>query len=270
MDANPIYNFLVTNLALILRIIIILIIAGIIFKLIRVFTNKIEKNLLARHIPEAHQARAVTLLHAASNLLFVLIAILVLLTIIATLGVDIGPIIASLGVVGLALSLGAQTIIKDFIGGVLILFENLYTVGDTIQVGTVTGTVEEITLRTTSVRDFQGKLFVIPNGDVRILSNNSRDWSLAYVDLNLALDADIEKAIDAMQSAVQYIKDDESINSLLLDGPHISGWNNMTDWSIQIRVSAKTPPGKSGDVTIAMRKYARESLQAASIPLAVH
>jgi moderate conductance mechanosensitive channel len=260
-------DFLITNTTLILRIAIILAIAAILIRLIYIAAARFEKHLLARHIPAEHQARAITLLHAGTNLLTVIIAVIVLLTVLASLGVNIGPIIASLGVVGLALSLGAQTIIKDYIGGILILFENLFSVGDTIQVGIVTGTVEEITLRTTSVRDYQGKLFIIPNGEVRILSNNSRDWSLAFVDLNLALDADIGNAIAAMQSAVQKTKDDESIKSYLLDEPKITGWNNLTDWAIQVRMSAKTPPGKAADVAIIMRKYALEAIQAAGIPL---
>ena len=99
--------------------------------------------------------------------------------------VDIVPLLAGAGVAGLAISLGAQTLIKDFIGGILVLVENQYSVGDVIEIGDVSGTVEKLTLRATYVRDVDGRLHVVPNGDVRIVSNVTRDWSRTLQELGV-------------------------------------------------------------------------------------
>jgi hypothetical protein len=104
------------------------------------------------------------------------------LMILSDFGVDLTPLIASVGIAGLALSLGAQTLIKDFIAGFLILFENHYVIGDTIQLENLTGKVERITLRATYVRDIKGFQYTIPNGEVRIVANLNKDWTRALVD----------------------------------------------------------------------------------------
>jgi small-conductance mechanosensitive channel len=107
------------------------------------------------------------------------IAVIALLMLLRTFGVDITPLLASVGVAGLAVSLGAQTLINDLIGGVLILIGNQYVVGDTIKVGDVSGAVERLTLRVTYIRDVNGSLFVVPNGEVRIVGNMTKEWSRA-------------------------------------------------------------------------------------------
>ena len=109
-----------------------------------------------------------------------------LLMLLSTFGVDITPLLASVGVAGLAVSLGTQSLIKDLIGGFLILAENQYAVGDSIQVGNVSGNVERITLRATYVRDINGYLHIVPNGEVRIVANQTKGWSRALVDVGVA------------------------------------------------------------------------------------
>jgi small-conductance mechanosensitive channel len=131
---------------------------------------------------EARRQQMITLVQILRWGADVLIVGSALLMLLSTFGVDITPLLASVGVAGLAVSLGAQTLIKDLIGGVLILVENQYAVGDTIQVGNVSGAVERLTLRATYVRDINGYLHVAPNGEVRIVANMSRDWSRALVE----------------------------------------------------------------------------------------
>ena len=108
------------------------------------------------------------------------------LMLLSTFGVDITPLLASVGVAGLAVSLGTQSLIKDLIGGFLILMENQYAVGDSIQVGNVSGNVERITLRATYVRDINGYLHIVPNGEVHIVANQTKGWSRALVDVGVA------------------------------------------------------------------------------------
>jgi small conductance mechanosensitive channel len=182
--------------------------------------------------------------------------------------VDFGPILAAAGIAGLAISLGAQTMIKDFLGGLTILLEDQYRVGDTISVNGVDGTVERITLRRTNIRTADGTLFVVPNGDIRIVGNNTRDWSRATVELNLAYDADIPQAIVALNAAMTTAAEDPSIQSALLEPPEILGWNQTNDLGVRVRLQAKVKPGQQWAVGRELRRHALNALHAAHIPIA--
>ena len=126
------------------------------------------------YVRKARRQQFVTLIHVLQWGLTVVVGIVFVLTLLSTFGLDITPLIAGASIAGLAVSMAAQSLVKDMIGGVLILVENQYVIGDMITVGVVTGTVERITLRFTQVRDGEGKLVTIPNGDVRIVGNMSR------------------------------------------------------------------------------------------------
>jgi small-conductance mechanosensitive channel len=239
-------------LSVILSILIIVILAAIGIRLVKVFQRRFERRIIERQIDAGQQARLMTLERVGASALNIIII----------------PILASAGIVGLAVSLGAQSLIKDYIGGVLILFENQFNVGEDIQVEDVIGTVERIELRATYVRDVQGRLFIVPNGEVRILSNNSRDWGRVLVDLNIAFTADINLAIQTLQAALQQVDSDETLQANLLEPPTIQGWNSLTDWSVQVRLAAKTLPGKQAATAAVLRKYALQALHEANIPLA--
>jgi moderate conductance mechanosensitive channel len=255
-------------LSVILSILIIVILAVIGIRLVAVFQHRFEHRIIERRIEPGQQSRMMTIERAGAGVLNVIIIALAVLMILLALNINITPILASAGIVGLAVSLGAQSLIKDYIGGVLILFENQFNVGEDIEVDIVTGTVERIELRATYVRDLQGKLFIVPNGDIRILSNNSRDWRRVVVDLNIAFDAEINQAVQALQAALQQADRDEVLKANLMEPPTIQGWNSMTDWAVQVRLSAKTIPSKQAATAAALREYALQSLQEANIPLA--
>jgi len=127
-----------------------------------------------KHVREARRRQLVTLVHALRWVANVVILGHALVMLLSSLGVNIIPLLTSAGVAGLAISLGAQSLIRDSIGGVLVLMENQYAVGDTIQIGTVSGQVEAITLRTTQLRALDGSLYVVPNGEVRIIANQTK------------------------------------------------------------------------------------------------
>jgi moderate conductance mechanosensitive channel len=265
---SEILLFFSRYLPIILSIILIVVLAVICIRLVTVFQRRFERKIIERQIDAGQQARLMTLERAGAGSLNVFIVGLAILMILLALNINITPILASAGIIGLAFSLGAQTLIKDYIGGVLILFENQFNVGEDIQVEDVIGTVERIELRATYVRDVQGRLFTVPNGEVRILSNNSRDWSRVLVDLNIAFDADIKLAIQTIQTALQQADSDETLQANLLEPPTIQGWNSMSDWAVQVRLAAKTLPGKQGATAAVLRRYALQALQEANIPLA--
>jgi small conductance mechanosensitive channel len=196
----------------------------------------------------------ITVIHVFQWAMHILILISAGLVLLSTLGVDITPILASAGLTGLALSLGAQSLIKDFIGGIFILVENQYAVGDTIEVGGVLGEVERISLRTTCVRDVNGYLFVVPNGEVRIVANQSRDWSRAMVDVGVAYEADLDRALRVLGGAAEDFVEDPTFGPQLLEAPKVLGPLSLGDSAITVRVMVKTEVGQHWGVARELRK----------------
>lgn len=180
--------------------------------------------------------------------------------------VDIAPLLASVGVMGLALSLGAQTLIKDLIGGLLILIENQYAVGDVIQVGDVAGAVERLTLRATYVRDINGKLHLVPNGDMRIVSNVTRGWSRAVVDIGVAYEENLDRVLNVLKEEAQQFAEGDFAPQLL-EPPSIIGPLSLGDWAITVRVMVKTEPGKQWGVAMALRKQILAACERENITL---
>lgn len=237
---------------------------------VRTMQRKTEAVVARRSIDAGQHARLKTLMGVGYATLHALIAAAAILMALYALGINVVPLLAGASIAGLAISLGAQALVKDLIGGFMILFENQFRVGDSIQVGDVSGVVEEITLRATLLRDARGRQFIIPNGDIRIVSNYSRDWARAVVDLNVPFDADAGQVVKALKEAMQKVATDETIKSDLLEAPQVLGWNSFTDSAVQVRLSARTLPGKHTDVERVMRQYALEALNSASLQINRH
>jgi small conductance mechanosensitive channel len=181
--------------------------------------------------------------------------------------VDITPLLAGVGVVGLTASLGAQTVVKDFVGGILILIENQYAVGDVIQVGDVSGTVERLTLRTTHVRSVNGNLHIIPNGDVRTVANVTREWSRAMVDIGVAYEEDLERVVAVLEQVVDAFVDDPDFGPQLLERPRVLAPLSLGDWAMTMRVMVRTPAGKQWGVAMALRKRILGACQRENVEL---
>lgn len=206
-------------------------------------------------LEEDRRKQVVTLVQAARWVLDIGLVIVAVMMTLSALGVDIAPLLASVGVAGLAVSLGAQTLIKDVIGGVLVLLENQYAVGDTVELGSARGQVEEITLRATQVRGVDGQLYVVPNGEVRIISNLSRDWSRATVDIGVAYEEDLDRVLAVLEEGVAAFAEDPVYSPDLLEVPQVLGVMSLGDWAATIRILAKTHPDKQWAIGRALRKY---------------
>jgi small-conductance mechanosensitive channel len=202
---------------------------------------------------KGRQKQLETLIQAVRWIAQVVIIGAALLTVLGHF-IDITPILASVGVMGLAVSLGAQTLIKDFIGGLLILIENQYAVGDVIQVGGVSGSVERLTLRTTHVRDVNGNLHIVPNGDVRTVANVTRDWSRAMVDIGVAYEEDLDRAVAVLEQVVDSFVEDPDFGPQLLERPKVLAPLSLGDWAMTMRVMVKTPAGKQWGVALELRR----------------
>jgi len=248
MDGGELSGLLVSSGLIVVATILVLglvqLLAGRALRVIRTF----------QHLREARRQQLVTLVNVVqwgANILVVGSALLMLLS---NFGVDITPLLASAGVAGLAVSLGAQSLIKDLIGGILILVENQFAVGDAVQIGTVVGDVERITLRATYVRDVNGYLYVVPNGEVRVVSNQTRGWSRAMVDIGVAYEADLERALLVLQETADAFAQDPAFGSQLLEPPQVLGPLSLGDSAITVRVMVKTQVGKQWGVARELRK----------------
>ena len=195
-------------------------------------------------LDKEREQQLVTLVQIAHWVANVLIVTVALLTLLSTWGVDVAPLLAGAGVAGLAVGLGAQTLLQDLIGGFIILIENQYAVGDVIQIGGVSGTVEQITLRATRVRDINGNLHIIPNGEARIVSNLTKDWSRALVDVGVAYEEDLNRVIRVLENAAAEFARDRAFEPQLLEPPQVLGPVSLGDWAVTVRVMVKTRPGE--------------------------
>ena len=167
-----------------------------------------------------------------------------------------------------AVSLGATTMIQDYIGGMMILSEDQFRMGDVVEIGGVAGEVVRMTMRATYVRDAAGKLYTVPNGSIRVISNVTRDWARAVVDLTLDYAADPDKLDAAMQVVTARLKAEPSISGWLLGEPEAITWSNLTEWGVQVRLMAKTLPGKQWAVSRWLRRFAVEALQEQGLRMA--
>jgi moderate conductance mechanosensitive channel len=255
-------------LVVVLRLIVLVVAAVVGFRLIELSRRAIEKRVVQQADEPSRCARLATLLDACVRTAQLLLVVVVVLMALAVIGINIGPVIAAAGVMGLAVSLGAQSLIKDFIGGILILLEDQFRVGDVIQVGDAAGTVERISLRATYVRDLDGRLWVVSNGDVRTLSNSTRDWSRAVVNLNLGLGADVSRAVTVLEAAMERAAAEPALQGKLLEKPVVEGWSSLTDWSVQVRMKVSTGAGEQWTVARLLRQAALDALREADIPVA--
>lgn len=214
----------------------------------------------------AQRSRTVgSVLRSAAN---ILIGATVVLMVLDQLGVNIAPFLASAGIAGVALGFGAQSLVKDFLSGTFLLLEDQYGVGDTVDFGDVTGTVEEVALRVTKVRDADGTLWYLRNGEILRTGNKTQEWARASVEVAVAYYADVEKVRATLLAAAQELEQDRVLRTYLLEPPEVSGIQSMSAESLHLRVAVKTRPAMQWDVEASLRSRVRAHLAAAGIPWA--
>lgn len=231
---------------------IIAIVAVVLWVIIGIVFIKISKLVVFRIMrPDKHGVRALTIAKLLSNIVKYLIWFVVVIISLTELSIDITPFIASAGVVGLAIGFGAQEIVKDFITGFFIIFDQSFDVGDIIEVDGFKGTVQELGLRITRIRNWKGELKIINNGDIQTLINYSKADSIAIVDFGVAYETDLLKLQDLMEPLLDQIKNSyENIT----DTPSFLGVTELANSSINLRIIAKTKPMQHFAVERGIRK----------------
>jgi len=181
--------------------------------------------------------------------------------------VNLGPLIAGAGIVGVAVGFGAQSLVKDFLSGVFMLLEDQYGVGDVIDVGDTAGVVEEVKLRSTQVRDINGTLWHIPNGSIRRVANMSQDWGRAVLDVEVAYDTHITEAMDVIKQVADSVWHDQLPGATIIEEPAIAGVQSFGESAITIRLMAKTEPGEHWAASRELRARLKDALDEAGIEI---
>lgn len=205
------------------------------------------RSILARTVAlgvERHRQRVETLGSLLRNVVDVVLIVVVVLTILATFGVPMGPLVASAGVGGVALGFGAQSLVKDYLSGIFMLAEDQFGVGDLIQVGDLRGTVQEVTLRVTKLRDPSGTVWYVRNGEVLTLGNVSQGYSTALVEVPVAIDEDPERVLAVLRAAVGSMAEEPEWSEVLLENPTVLGVDSMSEGTMVLKILLKTGPDK--------------------------
>ncbi len=239
-------------------------------RLLRVVTNLVIKRASsaarADQMREQQTRTLAGLLFSAGTKIVWGIAIL---TALPEFGINVTPIATLAGLASLAIGFGAQNLVRDIITGCYIILEDQYIVGDSIQFGDTIGRVEHITLRRTVVRDARGALVTIANGDIRTVSNLSRDWSQAFVDIALAPDAPLDKTLRSLESAAADMRGDASWTPVLVDGPRILGVQSFDRNATTVRLQVRTVPNHQDEVSRELRRRIHVEFQRQGIPVSI-
>jgi moderate conductance mechanosensitive channel len=185
--------------------------------------------------------------------------------ILGEMGVSLGPILASAGIAGVALGFGAQNLIKDFLAGIFVVVEDQYGVGDVIDAGLASGTVEEVGLRITRLRDLNGVIWYVRNGEVVRVGNKTQGWAMATIDVMVAYDEDLGKVDSIIERVTDELAEDEEWKSKIVEKAQILGVESVAGDAVTIRVMIKTAPLVSSDVARELRARLKEAFDDAGI-----
>ena len=190
--------------------------------------------------------------------------------VLAQLGVNIAPIIASAGIIGVALGFGAQSLVKDFLSGIFMIFEDQYGVGDAVDLGEAVGTVEAVSLRVTRLRDVNGTVWYVRNGEILRVGNMSQNWSRAVVDVTVGYTEDLARATQILREVAHDLWEDSDYDGVVVEEPEVTGIEALNPDSVTLRVMIKTAPMEQWAVARELRSRikARFDHEGISIPVA--
>ncbi len=239
-----------------LRILVIAVGSALLIRLLRAVAERIPR-LMATGEPAViseREKRARTLASLLRTVGTSLVLIIAVMTALREIGLDITPLLAGAGVAGLAIGLGAQSLIKDVIAGFFILLDDQFHVGDVIQAAGVSGQVERMTLRTTVVRDLQGAVHFIPNGEIKVASNLTKEWSRVVLEVGVGYQEDVDRAIAVLAEVGRSLVEDEAFGKFVLEPPQVLGVEALANSQVTIRMLIKTLPLKQWDVARELRR----------------
>ena len=242
---SDVITFLKGDGTALVHAVIILVVALVAIRLARVFIHGIVKALMDREATEgtAQELSAVELMKRMQtldvlgvNVLRFFIVVITLVTLLSVFGIEIGPAVAGLGIVGVAVGFGAQHLVKDYLNGALILIENQFSKGDVIRIAGVSGAVEDFSLRRTTLRDLDGVVHTVPNGEISVASNLTRVWSRINQDVTVAYGTDIDRAIEVVDAVGREMASDPAWKRRVLETPRVDRVAALGEYGVTLKI----------------------------------
>jgi small conductance mechanosensitive channel len=227
------------------QILLILILAVVAMRAVRLFVHGVVKALMDREATEgtAQELSALeltkrmdTLESLGTRVLQAFVVVIAALMVLGKLDLDIGPAVAGLGVVGIAVGFGAQTLVKDYFNGALILIENQFSIGDVVSIAGVTGTVEDFSLRRTTLRDLDGVVHTVPNSEIHVASNRTRTWARINEDVTITYDTDVDKAIAVVDHVGEQMNTDPVWKRRVLEPPRVDRVEALAEFGVTLKI----------------------------------
>lgn len=213
------------------------------------------------------ESRAASISAVLTSTLVVSIWTVAVITLLGTVGLELGPLIAGAGIAGVALGFGAQSLVKDCIAGFFMLAEDQYGIGDVVDLGEAVGVVEEISLRTTVLRGLDGTVWHVPNGVVERVGNKSQLWSVAVLDVDVAYHTDLVRARELLHLAASEVCESEDFADHVLESPTVLGVEMLGADGVTLRLTVKVEPGMQWALQRAMREHVKEVFDRESIEI---
>jgi small-conductance mechanosensitive channel len=271
-DASTVTDLIVRPLSILLVVVVALIVARLGTRVIRRVLERVANQAANRSGSTRAGARVATMSGVVANVWRFFVFVVAGAIALGMLGINLTPLLASATIIGATLGFGAQQIVRDYFSGILMTMEDQYNVGDAVTVGGVTGVVEDVTMRLTRFRGVDGTIFVIPNGDIRLIGNLSRGWARAIVDLTLpgANAADLETVRGVIAAAAHEVATSPAFAAHSTEPPTVVGLQSADATTLTLRVMLLTIPSQRDPLTRALREATLEALAKAELwPAAV-
>jgi small conductance mechanosensitive channel len=255
-----------------ISILLIVVLSFLIYRIIsmaipRLVEKYLQMKAKSRHSKLWYQNRAQTLSTVLTTTLGGIIGIVAVFMLLSEFNINIAPLLAGAGVAGVAIGLGAQSLIKDFLSGMFIFLEDHYNKGDVIEIAGRSGTVEEINLRRTVLRDLDGVVHSIPNGEISVSSNHTRDWARVNLDVPVGYGEDLDRVFEVLNRVGKELAEDKSFSNKIKTPPQVLRVQNFGDSAIDIRMLGDVKPSEQWAVTGELRRRVKKAFDVEGIKI---
>lgn len=251
------------------KVLIVVLVSIVLIELLRLVTNRLARFSRSAELPSGVRAQQLRTLSGVIYSVGVFVIIFIaLMQVLPLIGINMGPLLASAGIAGLAIGFGAQALVHDVINGFFILLENQYDVGDTVKIAGVQGSVESMTLRRTVLRDADGSLHTVPNSQITVVSNFTRDWAQVTLHVPVAYDEDSDRVIKLLQEVGTEIRQDLEFSEMMVADPEVPGIDKVSPGQVDYLMLVKTRPGSQYAVSRELRKRIRNCFVKNNIKMA--
>jgi len=254
-----------------IRMVGIILVGAIVYLILQTIVPRFIRRTIAVRMkdkPEVEvQKRGKTISNVVRNTLGILIILLVLITILPEVGVNIGPLLASLGILGLAVGFGAQSLVKDVINGLFILVENQYGIGDVVRVAGIAGLVEEVNLRRTILRDLDGIVHYIPNSEINIASNFTKEYSRVNMNISVAYGEDLDRVINVINRICNTMAEEKEWKDKMIKPPQVLRVDALGDSGVEIKILGDTQPLAQWDIMGELNKRIKKEFDKEGIEI---